>query len=180
MPSLQRTRIPDSPSAGTLRRSRAIARFDQLFFASGRLAHPVYYAGDPLAPPVLLLPEIAGFSPGLRLFAERLIEARFRIFVPWLFGPLGVRAPLRNGVRLCVSREFAHLRAGVSSPITTWLRALTAHISEHSGGTQVGAIGMCLTGAFAIPLVIDPQVVAAVAAAGGAPLAALHGPRRRA
>jgi dienelactone hydrolase len=167
------TQIPDSPGAQALRRGGAVGRFEQFFFASGPLAHPVYYAGDPQAPPVLLLPEIAGFSPGLILFAERLIDAHFRIFVPWLFGPLGARAPLRNGMRLCVSREFARLRAGVSSPITAWLRALTAHISRHSGGTQVGAIGMCLTGAFAIPLIIDPQVVAAVAAQPSVPLSPL-------
>ena len=173
MSSRQLTGIPDSAGTGIVRRGRALGRFDQFFFASGRLAHPVYYGGDPEAPPVLLLPEIAGFSPGLRLFAERLIGARFRIFVPWLFGPLGVRAPLRNGIRLCVSREFANLRAGVSSPISTWLRALTAHMSEHSGGRQIGAIGMCLTGAFAIPLIIDPQVVAAVAAQPAVPLAPL-------
>lgn len=167
------TRIPDSTGARGVPRGPSLGRFEQFFFASGPLAHPVYYAGDPQEPPVLLLPELAGFSPGLILFAERLIEARFRIFVPWLFGPLGKRAPLRNGIRLCVSREFAYLRAGVSSPITAWLRALTAHIREHSGGTQVGAIGMCLTGAFAIPLIIDPQVVATVAAQPAVPLSPL-------
>jgi dienelactone hydrolase len=173
MSSLPATRFPDSTSAGVLGRGPAVGRFEQFFFTSGRLAHPVYYAGDPQAPPVLLLPELSGFSPGLILFAERLIDARFRIFVPWLFGPLGVRAPLRNGIRLCVSREFANLRAGVSSPVTAWLRALTAHISQHSGGAHVGAIGMCLTGAFAIPLVIDPHVVAAVAAQPAVPLSPL-------
>ena len=165
--------IPDSAGAGIVRRGGAVGAFEQFFFASGPLAHPVYYAGDPASPPVLLLPEIAGFSPGLILFAERLIEARFRVFVPWLFGPLGARAPLRNGMRLCVSREFGYLRAGVSSPITAWLRALTAHISRHSGARPVGAIGMCLTGAFAIPLIIDPQVVAAVAAQPAVPLSPL-------
>ena len=119
------------------------------------------------------MPEIAGLSPGLRLFAERLVEARFRVYVPWLFGPFGQRAPLRNAIRLCVSREFANLRAGASSPVTAWLRALTAHISKHSGGSRVGAIGMCLTGAFVIPLIIDPRVVAAVAAQPAAPLSPL-------
>jgi dienelactone hydrolase len=99
-----------------------------------------------------------------------LIEARFRVYMPWLFGPFGKRAPKRNGIGLCVSREFAYLRAGVSSPVTTWLRALTAHISEHCGDARVGAIGMCLTGAFAIPLIIDPRVVAAVAAQPSVPL----------
>ena len=151
----------------------ALERFEQFSFESGGIAHPVYHAGDPGAPPLLLLPEIAGFSPGLHLFAERLIAARFQVYMPWLFGPFGKRARVLNVIRLCISREFAYLRAGVSSPVTTWLRALTAHISEHSGGAQIGAIGMCLTGAFAIPLIIDPRVSAAVAAQPSVPLAPL-------
>jgi len=171
---LQTAGIPDGSSPWTAPiRGRPIGRFDQLSFASGRLVHPVYYAGDAQAPTLLLLPEIAGFAPGLQMFAERLIDARFRVFVPWLFGPLGTRAPRRNGIRLCISREFAYLRAGVSSPITTWLRALSAHISKYSGGAPIGVIGMCLTGAFAIPLVIDPQVAAAVAAQPAVPLSPL-------
>ena len=174
MPSRKAARIPDGTEPGTVRvEGPAIERFEQFSFASGRCAHPVYYAGHFHAPPLLVLPEIAGFSPGLRMFAERLIEARFRVYVPWLFGPFGRRAPLRNGARLCVSREFANLRAGVSSPITAWLRALTAHISEHTGDVQIGVIGMCLTGAFAIPLVIDPRVAAAVAAQPSVPLSPL-------
>jgi dienelactone hydrolase len=167
-------RIPDETAPGTGRvAGPPLDRFEQFSFASDGSAHPVYYAGDYRSPPLLLLPEIAGFSPGLHLFAERLVEARFRVYVPWLFGPFGKRAPVRNAVRLCVSREFAILRAGASSPVTAWLRALTAHISKHSGGSRVGAIGMCLTGAFVIPLIIDPRVVAAVAAQPAAPLSPL-------
>ncbi len=164
-------RIPDGTAPGIARVSGGVVEpFEQFSFASDGIAHAVYYAGNRRHPPLLILPELAGFSPGLRLFAERLIEARFQVVVPWLFGPLGTRAPLRNAVRLCISREFANLRAGVSSPVTTWLRALAAHISRHTGGAPIGAIGMCLTGAFAIPLVIDPQVVAAVAAQPSVPL----------
>jgi dienelactone hydrolase len=171
----QAARIPDGTAPGIVRVSGPpIERFEQFSFASGGLVHPVYYAGDPTAPPLLLLPEIAGFSPGLRLFAERLIEAGFQVYMPWLFGAFGRRTPVRNAIRLCVSREFGYLRAGASSPITTWLRALTGHISEHTGCTRVGAIGMCLTGAFAIPLIIDPQVVAAVAAQPSVPLSPLY------
>jgi dienelactone hydrolase len=167
-------RIPDATAPGVARvAGPVVERFEQFSFASGRLAHTIYYAGDYRDPPLLLLPEISGFSPGLRLFAERLIDARFQVFVPWLFGPLGTRAPLRNAVRLCISREFAHLRAGVSSPITTWLRALTAYISKHTAASRIGAIGMCLTGAFAIPLVIEPHVIAAVAAQPSVPLSPL-------
>jgi dienelactone hydrolase len=150
-----------------------LERFAHFEFESGGLSHRVYHAGERSNPPLLLMPEIAGLSPGLLLFAGRLIEARFQVYVPWLFGPLGSRAPLRNAMRLCISREFANLRAGVSAPVTTWLRALAGHISRQNGGTRVGAIGMCLTGAFAIPLVIDPEVVAAVAAQPSVPLSPL-------
>jgi dienelactone hydrolase len=147
--------------------------YAQFRFAAGEFSHPVYYGGERSDPPLLLMPELAGFSPGLLQFAARLKDARFQVYVPWIFGPFGQRTPLRNAMRLCISREFANLRAGISAPVTTWLRALAAHISQQNGGGRVGAIGMCLTGAFAIPLIIDPQVVAAVAAQPSVPFSAL-------
>ena len=151
-----------------------LAGFEQFSFASGTIHHAVYYAGDRRDPALLLMPELAGFSPGLLQFARRLTQSRFQVYVPWLFGPFGERAPLRNGLRLCVSREFANLRAGVSAPVTAWLRALAAHISRHNTGCgRIGAIGMCLTGAFAIPLIIDPTVAAAVAAQPAVPFSVL-------
>jgi len=147
--------------------------YAQFRFTAGEFSHSVYHGGERGEPPLLLMPELAGFSPGLLQFAARLREARFQVYVPWLFGPFGQRTPLRNVMRLCISREFANLRAGISAPVTTWLRALAAQISQDNGRCRVGAIGMCLTGAFAIPLVIDPQVVAAVAAQPSVPLSAL-------
>lgn len=166
--------IPDVPaqdSTGT--RGPPLEGFAQFRFTAGEFSHNVYYRGDRRDPPLLLMPELAGFSPGMLQFAERLTRARFQVYVPWLFGPFGQRTPLRNAVRLCISREFANLRAGVSAPVTTWLRALATHMSQHNGAGRVGAIGMCLTGAFAIPLVIDPKVVAAVAAQPSVPFSAL-------
>lgn len=87
----------------------ALEGFAQFSFASGDFCHRVYYAGDRGDPPLLLMPEIAGFSPGLLMFAERLTRVRFQVYVPWLFGPFGQRAPLRNSIGLCISREFANL-----------------------------------------------------------------------
>src|SRR5580698_4281453 len=147
--------------------------YAQFRFTAGDFSHSVYHGGERKYPPLLLMPEIAGFSPGLLQFAARLQQARFQVYVPWLFGPFGQRTPIRNAMRLCISREFANLRAGSAAPVTAWLRALAAHISEQNGGGRVGAIGMCLTGAFAIPLVIDPKVVAAVAAQPSVPFSAL-------
>ncbi|MES1196070.1 MAG: hypothetical protein ABUL58_03910, partial [Steroidobacter sp.] len=71
-------------------------------------------------------------------------------------------------------REFANLQAGVSAPITLWLRALSRHVSEQNGNVSIGAIGMCLTGAFAIPLIIEPHVVAGVAAQPAAPMSLIY------
>ena len=159
--------IPDSQSGPDL------DGFEQFSFVAGEFRHSVYHAGDPGSAPLLLMPEIAGMSPGLILFARRLVQADFRVYIPWLFGPFQRRAPVMNALKLCISREFANLRAGVSAPVTLWLRALAAHISERNGGSRVGAIGMCLTGAFAIPLIIDPKVVAAVAAQPSVPLSPL-------
>lgn len=148
--------------------------FDQFFFESEDIGHPVYCAGKKGDPVLLLMQEIAGLSPGLVLFAKRLVAAGFQVCIPWTFGPFGRRAPVRNVLRLCISREFANLREGVSAPIATWLRALAAHLSERNGGARIGAIGMCLTGAFAIPLVIEPGVAAAVAAQPSVPMSFLH------
>ena len=161
------------PVAPVERSHPVLQGFSPFTFAYADMTHSVFHAGSAGKPPLLLMPEIAGVSPGLLLFANRLIEAGYQIYLPWLFGPLGERAPVRNALKLCISREFAKLRAGVSAPVTRWLRGLAAHISERNGGGRVGAIGMCLTGAFAIPLVIDPEVVAAVAAQPSVPLSPL-------
>ncbi len=168
--------IPDRRGAAAENPAKGppLEGFDQFFFEAQGMGHSVYYTGGRQHPALLVLPEIAGFSPGLLLLVERLARARFQVYVPWLFGPFGRRAPVRNALRLCVSREFAHLREGVSAPIASWLRALASHVSDHNNGGRIGAIGMCLTGAFAIPLVIDPTVAAAVAAQPSAPLSFLH------
>src|ERR1043166_4308118 len=106
--------------------------FQQFSFAFQDTRRCVYYAGDRSHPALLLMPEIAGLSPGLIYLAERLVQARFQVYLPWLFGPFRRRAPLRNVLRLCISREFAHLRAGRAAPIADWLRALVQHVSCHN------------------------------------------------
>lgn len=143
------------------------ARFE---FAHGGLCHPVHHAGAPAAPPLLLLPELPGIAPGLLHFAARLRAAGYSVYIAQLFGGTGPRTPLRNAARLCVSSEFAKLRGDVSAPVTLWLRALAGHLSSLHGGAPVGAIGMCVTGGFVIPLVLHPNVSAVVAAQPSIPL----------
>jgi dienelactone hydrolase len=62
----------------------------------------------------------------------------------------------------CVSREFATMAAKKTSPVTTWLRALARHEHETNGGPGVGVVGMCLTGGFALAMMVDDIVLAPV------------------
>ncbi len=152
----------------------ALPGYAQFEFGSDGIAHRVYHAGSVDGMPVLLMQEIAGFAPGLLAFADRLVGAGFQVFLPWMFGAFGRRTPVTNVVRLCLSREFGHLRAGTSAPITRWLRALVTDISARNADGHVAAIGMCLTGAFAIPLLLHPKVTRAVAAQPSVPISMPH------
>ena len=85
---------------------------------------------------------------------------------PRLFGPVGVKTTPLNRVPefigVCISREFNVLAENRSSPIADWLRALARQIYEEMDGRGIGAVGMCVTGNFALTLTLDPWVVAPV------------------
>ena len=67
-------------------------------------------------------------------------------------------------------REFTLFRRGEKSPITDWLRGLAKHVRGETGGGQVGAIGMCLTGSFALAMLLEDGVAAPVLAEPALPI----------
>jgi dienelactone hydrolase len=144
--------------------------FDQVPFTHQGRTHPVYRAGA--GPAVIVIHEIPGIHPGMVAFAQRLIAAGYRVYLPSLFGrpsqPANTRALVGSILRVCVSREFAIL-ADRTSPVVTWLRALAATAHRECGGPGVGAIGMCLTGGFALAMAVEPAVLAPVASQPGLP-----------
>jgi dienelactone hydrolase len=71
---------------------------------------------------------------------------------------------------MCVRREFALWSANRSSPIIDWLRALARRAHKECGGRGVGAIGLCLTGGFAIAMMTEPKVIAPALAEPSLPL----------
>ena len=85
---------------------------------------------------------------------------------PDLFGTPGRRFSnsyaLTTVAKACVSSEFTKLAVGTTSPITRYLRALAQHEYARCGGPGVGAIGMCLTGGFALAMSVDPIMLAPV------------------
>jgi dienelactone hydrolase len=54
--------------------------------------------------------------------------------------------------------------------VSEWLRHLARLAHQECGGLGVGAIGMCFTGNFAISLLLEPSVIAAVVAQPALPL----------
>jgi dienelactone hydrolase len=110
--------------------------------------------------------EIPGITPEVARFARRVADAGFTVFLPNLFGtPDRKMTPLYAGgqmARACISREFRVFAANATSPIVSWLRALCAAAHAELGGPGVGAIGMCLTGNFALALMVDAHMMAPV------------------
>ncbi|QIK05978.1 dienelactone hydrolase family protein [Streptomyces sp. Je 1-4] len=135
-------------------------------------------------PAVIVLAEIPGITPKVLEFAERVAAIGCTAVLPVLFGTPGRDADpahigrLKAGLymassigKVCVSREFTVLATGKSSPVVTWLRALAAHEHQRCGGPGVGAVGMCLTGGFALAMATDERLLAPVLSQPSLPLA---------
>ena len=144
--------------------SPEVPGFDQAPFTHQGRSHSVYRAGT--GPAVIVIHEIPGIHPGMVAFARRLLDRGYTVYLPSLFGrpgqPASTGAVVRSILRVCIGREFAIL-ADQASPVVTWLRALAATAYRECGGPGVGAIGMCLTGGFALAMAVEPAVLAPVA-----------------
>lgn len=138
--------------------------FHETLFDEGPRPWTVYRRGT--GPGVLVLHEIPGITPEVARFARRVADAGFSVALPHLFGALPTHyGPLpvaQTTLRACISWEFSVLRRGRRSPITDRLRTLARALHAEVGGPGVGAIGMCITGNFALSLILDAPVVAPV------------------
>jgi dienelactone hydrolase len=142
--------------------------FAERRFDDGRFAHTVFKGGS--GPPVIVLHEVAGLSPGAVAFARRLIDADFTVHLPLFFGRPEQAGTARGLLGLfCVRREFSLLRVGKTSPVGSWVRALARDVYDPAAGPGVGVVGMCLTGGLALASVMEPAVRAAVSAHPGLP-----------
>ena len=140
---------------------------------AGHLTHPVYRKGAGSG--VVIVHEIPGITPEVLDFAGEVVDRGFTVVLPHLFGDPGETATtsqiLRAIARVCVSSEFTKLKAGVTSPVTDWLRSLARSLHGELGGPGVGALGMCLTGGFALAMMVDDSVAAPVVAQPSLPAA---------
>jgi dienelactone hydrolase len=140
------------------------------------ITHDVYRRGS--GAPVVIIQELPGIGPETLRLADEFVDRGFEVVLPHLFGPLEKISMGGNMVRVfCMRKEFALFEANRSSPIVDWLKALCQDIKQQRQVKGVGVIGMCLSGNFAISLMEDDSVLAAVGSQPSMPLfkpAALH------
>jgi len=158
----------------------ALVGFEQTTFSHAGVTRDVYRCGS--GPAVVVMHEIPGITPQVEAFAKHVVDAGFTVAMPSLFGvpgkPLTMPYALGEIARACISREYHLLAAHEASPVTDWLRALARDLHAEIGGRGVGAIGMCLTGNFALALALDPWLMAPVLSQPSLPFAV--GRQRRA
>jgi dienelactone hydrolase len=151
----------------------ALDGFEAATFAHEGKERVVFRRGS--GPAVIVITEVPGITPTVAAFGRRVADAGFTAVLPSLFGEPG-RA-MSNGYALstigwaCVSKEFATWATNRTSPATEWCRALARHEHERGGGPGVGVVGMCLTGGFALAMMVDPVVMAPVLSQPSLPFA---------
>jgi dienelactone hydrolase len=158
-------------------------RYDESEFEFDGLRRRVFTRGQ--GPGIVVMTEVPGIYEAVIEFADRLVDAGYRVYLPDLIGeagrPFSNAYAIRSIARACIAREFHVLASRRSSPITVWLRALAREAHAECGGPGVGCIGMCLTGNFGLAMMVDEAVMAPVLSQpslpfplGGERRAALH------
>lgn len=151
----------------------ALAGFSRSSFTAGGTSRDVYEIGD--GPAVIVISEIPGITPKVAEFARRVADIGCTAVLPHLFGEPGadptLGLTLKVAAKACISKEFTTFARNTTSPVTTWLRALAADAHERHGGPGVGVVGMCLTGGFALAMMVDEVVLAPVLSQPSLPFA---------
>jgi dienelactone hydrolase len=142
------------------------------FTSSTGRTREVYRTGS--GPAVIIIHEIPGITPLVAAFARKVADRGMTAVVPSLLGtagrPMTIPYALSSLARACVSKEFTLLALNMTSPIVDYLRELAVHEREAHGGPGVGALGMCLTGGFALAMCVEPSVIAPVMSQPSLPL----------
>jgi dienelactone hydrolase len=141
----------------------------------------VFWRGG--GPAAIVIHEIPGLHPLVVRLADRIANAGMTVYLPSLFGepgrPFSKLYALQSAASIiCIRREFSVWATNRSSPIVEWLRALARHAHGECGGKGVGAIGLCLTGGFALAMMTEPTVIAPVLGEPSLPFAITTARRR--
>lgn len=149
-------------------------------FSYSGIQRPVYSQGE--GPGVVVMHEVPGITPEVADFARHLVAAGYAVHLPLLFGEAGRPRTWgymgRSLVQACIARELTLFGTRRSSEITVWLRALCRDVHSRCGGPGVGAVGMCLTGNFALAMMVEPALMAPVLSQPSLPIGFTPSSRR--
>lgn len=146
-------------------------------FSHQGVTHSVFCLNDGTSkPPVLLLHEMTGLSPGTLAYAEELSKD-FTVYVPLLFGEKGRFSPasglwaywFRGLLTFFPDGEWGVPAQG-SPRIVSWLRGVIQTIGDRHGEQSIGVIGNCMTGPIPLALLDQPRVTAVVVAQPALPM----------
>jgi dienelactone hydrolase len=146
-------------------------------FTHAGITHSVFCLNDGTSkPPVLLLHELTGLTPGTLAYAEELSKD-FTVYVPLLFGKKETLSPVAGLWAYWFSGVVDFFPGGEwgipshgSTPIVDWLRGVVQKIGERHHQQRLGVIGNCMTGPLPVALLDNPHVGAAVVAQPALPL----------
>jgi dienelactone hydrolase len=160
--------MPDSDAPSTLSPASglpdALHGYKRSPFIASDKKRDVFRTGS--GPAVIVISEIPGITPKVAEFGRRVASIGCTAVLPDLFGtpgapPTAVSA-MKVAAQACISREFSTFARNRTSPITAWLRVLAKSAHRECGGPGVGVVGMCLTGGFALAMMVDDVVLAPV------------------
>lgn len=142
------------------------------FTSSNGTSRDVFSLGS--GPAVIVIHEIPGITPHVADFGHSVAARGMTAVLPNLFGTAGRPMTLSYAVtsfaRVCVNKEFLMLATNETSPVVHYLRELASYEHAKCGGPGVGAVGMCLTGGFALAMCVEPAVVAPAVSQPSLPL----------
>ena len=145
-------------------KSNLLREYESTTFEYEGVSRPLFIRGS--GPGIVVMHEIPGIYPAVIEFADRLVSAGYKVYLPELFGETGREFSngymLKSMARACIAKEFHVLASRGSSPITKWLRALARKAHHECGGVGVGCIGMCLTGNFGLAMMVDEAIMAPI------------------
>src|SRR5579859_4295888 len=111
-------------------------------FTYGGRAFKLYTHSVENRPGILVLHEIFGVSNEVMRLARMIVEKRFTVWVPCLFGNPEKPFPRVNGLAglagMCIRREIRAFASNQSSPITKMLGGLCRSLSQRTGGGPIG------------------------------------------
>jgi dienelactone hydrolase len=160
--------MPDSPAQSAVEyvplMNDTLEDFTREPFTAEGKTRDVYRLGS--GPAVIVISEVPGITPLVAKFARTVADNGCSAVMPHLFGEPGAKPSVGSLFKVigpvCISREFSTFALKKTSPVTVWLRALARAEHARCGGPGVGVVGMCLTGGFALAMMVDDTVVAPV------------------